>query len=301
MIVNAREAVLVLAGPTASGKSELALELARRFGAEIVNADSRQIYRGMPIGTAAPPAEALGEVPHHLYGFLDPSQRYSAARYAQEATAAVEAILARGSRAIVVGGTGFYVRALTGGVDLAPRADEATRNRIAREAQLHDTAFLHEWLSVRNPERAAAIHPGDAYRILRALEVTLAGGDAHRSAPVRTLRTAAIPFVKVFLDVDDAQLEVRIAARTNRMLAAGFLDEAERIGAQAVAADAVGYPQALAYLAGRCTDEELRRALVRATRRYARRQAAWFRREPETVWMTQEAAEPLAREKLGWV
>src|SRR5579863_9471959 len=116
--------VLILSGPTASGKTDLAIELAQKFNAEIISADSRQIYRGMPIGTAAPSAEQLGAVPHHLVGFLDPHERYSAARFAHDAIAAILAIASRSKRAIVVGGTGFYVRALTGGVDLAPARDE---------------------------------------------------------------------------------------------------------------------------------------------------------------------------------
>ena len=129
------EGVLILAGSTASGKTQLALDLAREFDAEIVGADSRQIYRGMPIGTAAPTPAQLAEVPHHLVGFLAPEERYSAARYAGEALEAIREIRRRGKRAIVAGGTGFYIRALTGGVALAPQYDEQLRNRLAREAR----------------------------------------------------------------------------------------------------------------------------------------------------------------------
>ena len=294
--------VLILAGPTASGKSDLAVALAQRFGAEIVGADSRQIYAGMPVGTAAPDAGQLAAVPHHLVGFLDPRERYSAARFAADATAAVQSILKRGRRVIVAGGTGFYIRALTGAVDLSAAFDPELRARLAHEARLHRSDFLYEWLRVRDPKRAAALEPGDEYRVLRALEIALSPPERSRRAePLKTLQTAGIPFLKVFLEVDQASLDERIARRTGAMLAGGLLEEAERIGEAAVAASAVGYPQALAYLRGQSTYDELRATLVRATRRYAKRQQSWFRSEPQTVWTAPQSVEALAREKLGWV
>lgn len=292
--------VLVLAGATASGKTALAVALARTFDAEIVGADSRQIYRGMPVGTAAPDAEQSAAVPHHLIGFLDPRERYSAARYADEATRAIEAIHARGRRAIVVGGTGFYIRALTGDVGLAPHFDAALRDRLAREARLHPPAFLHRWLALVDPARAAVLAPGDAYRITRALEIALASPSAVRADAGRTLRSAGIPFFKVAIALPMAEIDARIERRTDAMLAGGLLEEAERIGADAAAADAVGYPQALAYLRGWCTRDELRATLARATRRYARRQRSWFRSEPDLTWAQAGDVAALAREKLGW-
>lgn len=297
-----RTGVLILAGPTASGKTDLAIALAKRFDAEIVGADSRQIYRGMDVGTAAPTARQRAEVPHHLVGFLDPHERYSAARYAADATTAIEEIHMRGKRAIVAGGTGFYIRALTGAVDLAPAYDEQLRSRLAREARLHDSVFLHQWLAARDPRRAAAVGSGDTYRIVRALEIALAPENAaHRTEPLKTIATLGIPVLKVFLETGMAELQARIERRTDAMLAGGLLEEAERVGADAVAADAVGYPQALAFLSGRCTQPELRTLLVRATRRYAKRQQAWFRSEPGTVHLHAADVESAAREKLAWV
>jgi tRNA dimethylallyltransferase len=293
--------VLILAGPTASGKTDLAIALARRFDAEIVSADSRQIYRDMPIGTAAPTREQLEAVPHHLVGFLDPRERYSAARFSSDAVTAIRDIHARGKRAIVVGGTGFYIRALTGAVDLAPQFDEAVRARLAHEARLHDEAFLYDWLVVRDPRRAAMLHEGDAYRVLRALEVALAPQSTLRDSPIQSLVSERIPFAKVFLKIENAELEKRIERRTNAMLANGLLEEAEQIGEDAIAANAVGYPQALAYLRGWCTRREMHLLLVRATRRYAKRQATWFRSEPDTMWVEAPAVEQAAREMLGWV
>jgi len=294
------EGVLVLAGATASGKSELAVRLARTFDAEIVGADSRQIYRGMPIGTAAPSPEQLAAIPHHLIGFLDPRERYSAARYAADALAAIVAIHARGKRAIVAGGTGFYLRALCGDVALAPQYDEAVRERLAREARVHPPEFLHAWLERRDPQRAAALHPGDAYRVLRALEIALVPSARLRERALPSLRSEAIPSLLVVLDRAQDELDARIEERTAAMLGAGLLEEAERIGGDAVAASAVGYPQALAHLRGWSTAAELRAVLARATRRYARRQRAWFRAERAALWLRPDEVAAAAREKLGW-
>ncbi len=292
--------VLVLAGATASGKTDLAIDLAQRFDAEIVGADSRQIYRGMPIGTAAPTPAQLEAAPHHLIAFLDPHERYSAARYAHDAVRAIEAIHARGRRAIVVGGTGFYLRALTGDVTLAPQRDDVLRERLVRESRAHPAPVLWEWLATRDPRRAAALDPNDGYRVLRALEIALAPERAPDAASGVTLRSADIAFVKLALDVPMATIDERIERRADAMLAGGLLDEAERIGVAALAANAVGYPQALAFLRGWNTHSELRASLVRATRRYARRQRSWFRAEPGITWVSPALIEGVAREKLGW-
>lgn len=292
------DGVLILTGPTASGKSELAISLAVRFDAEIVGADSRQIYRGMQTGTAAPSPEQLARVPHHLIGFLDPAERYSAARYASDALAVIHEIHGRGKRAIVVGGTGFYIRALLGGVALAPQYDEALRRRLAQEATLHPPEFLHAWLERRDATRAAALHPSDTYRVVRALEVGLA--QPIRNEPLPSLASEGLDSLLIFLDLPRAELDRRIAQRTERMLAAGLIEEAERIGESAVAANAVGYPQALAHLRGWSTKAELRASLERATRRYASRQRAWFRAEPATLWCAPESVDAAVREKLAW-
>jgi tRNA dimethylallyltransferase len=294
------DGVLILTGPTCSGKTALALDLAERFGAEIVGADSRQVYRGMPIGTAAPSNADRARVPHHLVEFLDPHERYSAARFACEALERIEALAARGKRAIVVGGTGFYVRALAGDVALSPAYDEALRARLARETHLHPPEVMHAWLSARAPERAAALAPGDRYRVARALEIALAGELGAAATGTRTLRTQGIRTLKVVLDVPATVLEERIATRVDAMLAAGFVEEAERLGPGAFAADAVGYPQALAYLAGASTYAELRALLARATRRYAKRQATWFRSEPGARALAPSAVAETVQAELGW-
>ncbi|MEO6991266.1 MAG: tRNA (adenosine(37)-N6)-dimethylallyltransferase MiaA [Candidatus Baltobacteraceae bacterium] len=300
-----RLGVLVLGGPTASGKTELAVALAERFGAEIVGADSRQIYRDMPIGTAAPSAEQRARVRHHLVAWLDPGERYSAARFASDASHAVEEAAGRGRRTIVVGGTGFYLRALCGDVRLGGAHDPELRARLAREARLHPPDVLHAWLATRAPGRAAALAPADRYRVARALEIALAGErpDAPPETP-RNLRSAGFPFVKVALDLEADELAARIGRRVDAMLAAGFVTEAERLGGEAVAADALGYPHALAYLRGWANRGELRQLLARTTLRYAKRQRTWFRHEPETRLVRGLAAFDeicaLAKESLGW-
>jgi len=295
--------VLFLAGPTAGGKTELALDLAERFGAEIVGADSRQIYRSMPIGTAAPTPEQRARIAHHLVGFLEPNERYSAARYVVDARAAIDDIAARGRRAIVVGGTGFYIRALAGDVVLDRAYDPGLRNRLAREALVHPPDVLHGWLGALDPARAAAIDAGDPYRVARALEIALARRAAPAAEvrdPLPALRAAGIPFLKCWLEVDATELERRIERRVDAMLAAGLIAEAERVGGDAVAADAVGYREALAFAAGWSTAGELRAQLIRATRRYAKRQATWFRTEPTIVRCRPDRIAAAAREHLGW-
>ena len=295
--------VLILTGPTASGKSALAIALAERFGAEIVGADSRQIYRGMPIGTAAPSAADLARVPHHLVGFLDPSEQYSAARFVADALVAIDAIHARGRRAVVAGGTGFYVRALAGDVALSQANDASVRERLAREARLHPPDVLAAWLAAIAPARAAAIDPNDRYRVTRALEIALAarvGGDRPPASAPDNLRTRGIPLRKLYLEIDREELLERIATRVDAMLADGLCEEAERVGAGAVAADAVGYREALAFLSGWSTAAELRGQLIRNTRRYAKRQATWFRAEPGLVRVGTEDAAAEAGALPGW-
>jgi tRNA dimethylallyltransferase len=299
--MDERRGVLILAGVTASGKTNLAIALARRFDAEIVGADSRQIYRGMAIGTGAPSQDQLLSVRHHLVGFLDPHERYSAARFAHDAVSVIRSVHARGRRAIVVGGTGFYLRALTGEVSLAPQHDETLRERLASEARLHPAPVLWEWLRARDARRASAVDPNDAYRIVRALEIALAPQDrgVDRFSGI-SLGSANISYLKVALDVPLETVDERIERRADSMLANGLIEEAERIGPHATAATAVGYTQALAYASGWSTREELRASLVRATRRYARRQRSWLRSEAAVTWLKPGDVTKAVKEKLGW-
>jgi tRNA dimethylallyltransferase len=260
----------------------------------------------MPIGTAAPSPAQRARVPHHLIEFVDPDERYSAARFVADAAAAIAGIHARGKRAIVVGGTGFYLRALCGQIELAVEPDPVIRARLEREAAIHPVEVLHDWLRARDPQRAVAVAARDPYRIVRALEVHLSARElappaaAARALP--TLPALGIPFAKAALRVEPAELARRITRRTEAMLAAGLVAEAERIGGAAVAADAVGYREALAYAAGWMTFDELRDALARTTRRYAKRQLTWFRAEPDLVWLDPADAAGFATlvQTLAW-
>jgi tRNA dimethylallyltransferase len=292
--------VLILAGPTASGKTDLAIELAKDVDGEIIGADSRQIYCDMPVGTAAPTGAQLRDVPHHLIGFLDPRDRYSAAAFVRDALASIVDVIARGKQPIVAGGTGFYIRALAGDVALAGARNEHLRTRLAHESQLHPPEVMHAWLAALEPARARALAPEDRYRVARALEIALAERSERAPTEIerRSLRSENIPYAKLFLDVPIGVLETRIAARVDAMLQAGLLEEAERLGETAVAADAVGYPQANAYLRGHSTRDELRMQLVRATRRYAKRQETWFRSEPDVERVLPERAREIARARM---
>jgi tRNA dimethylallyltransferase len=235
-----------------------------------------------------------------LVAFLDPRERYSAARFTQDALEVIAALGARGKRAIVVGGTGFYIRALAGDVALSAAYDPALRARLAREARLHPPNVMHAWLFARDRARAEKLAPTDRYRVARALEIALAEKPARAASGQRTLKTLGLRTYKVALEVPQSVLDERIAARVDAMLAAGFVDEAERIGREAVASDAVGYPHALAYLSGASTFGGLRTLLVRATRRYAKRQVTWLRSEPQIHWARPAQVAEAVRSQLGW-
>ncbi len=295
--------VLLLTGATASGKTALAISLARAFDAEIVGMDSRQIYRGMSIGTAAPTLEERAGIPHHLIGFLDPREPYSAARFVVDAMAAIDAIRARGKRVLIVGGTGFYLRALCGDTILNADRDDALRTRLSREVRLHPTDVLADWLRALEPHRRdVALDP---YRLTRALEIALvarSGGGARANVPLPTLPSRGIAYRKLQLAIEPDRLAANIETRVERMLSAGLIAEAEHVGENALAADAVGYRDVFAYQRGEASERELRLLLARATRRYAKRQATWFRTEPDLhVVRDADEALALARTFSAWM
>jgi tRNA dimethylallyltransferase len=280
---SAPVAVAVL-GPTASGKSALALELARRFGGEIVSCDSQQVYIGMDIGTAKPTPDERRAVPHHLIDLVHPDQPFNAAHWAGLARAAVVDIAARGRLPIVVGGTGLYYRALTGGLFDAPPPDPALRARHREEAARDGIEALHARLAAADPEAAAAISPRDLVRISRALEVLEQTG-----VPITTLRRQARPPdqpapLAVVLDPPLAVLRARIEARVAGMMAAGFEDEVRALRAAGYGPalrplQSLGYKQLGGLLDGACDAASAAAATVAATVAYARRQRTWFRKE----------------------
>lgn len=275
--------VLAIVGPTASGKSALAMAVAARLPAEIVGCDSLQVYAGFDIGTGKPTLADRRAVPHHLVDVVAPSEPFHAARWAALATVAIADIAARGRLPLVVGGTGLYLRALLGGLFAAPPPDAAIRQRHRDEAARLGVEALHQRLAAIDPVAAAAIDRRDLMRVSRALEVHEQTG-----VPISELRRRqtqpARPVARTLvLDPPLDELRMRIAARLDAMMAAGFLDEVRRLraalGADARPLQALGYKQLGAHLDGQLTLADAVAAAKSATVGYARRQRTWFRKE----------------------
>jgi tRNA dimethylallyltransferase len=282
--------LVAIVGPTASGKSAIALELAQRLGGEIVNADSRQVYRGMDIGTAKPSAADRRLVRHHLYDICDAREAYSLALYRQHALAAFDALWARGTFPWLVGGTGQYVWSLLENwsvPEVAP--DEDLRARLAAEADAHGPDSLHGRLASVDPVAAERIDARNVRRVIRALEVY-----EHTGMPISAWQTKGDPDFEYLLfgiDVPRGGLDERIASRVDAMFEAGFVDEVRRLMQSGVPADApamssIGYAEVARHLAGEVSVEEAVERTKRATRRLARRQAQWFRHDdPRITWV----------------
>jgi tRNA dimethylallyltransferase len=283
--VNASGAECVcITGPTACGKTGLALALAERVPLEIISMDSALVYRGLDIGTAKPTPATRSAVPHHLVDILDPAESYSAGRFARDAGALIDEIRARGRLPLLVGGTLLYLRALRDGLAVLPRADRAVRAELDAEAAEHGLKALHERLRRVDPAAAQRIAPSDKQRIQRALEVHALTrrpiSELQRSADER--RRPAVLSIAL-LPESRAELAARIERRFDAMVAAGFREEVERLrargdlSAELPAMRAVGYRQIWAHLEGRCTWEEARAKAIVATRQYAKRQLTWLR------------------------
>jgi len=290
-VTAARPRIAIIVGPTASGKSDLALALARTRSGEIVSADSMQVYRGLDAATSKPGAVERAEIPHHLVDAADPGNDWSMGDFVRSAETAIAAILARGRLPIVVGGTGLYIRALLRGPFDAPGRDEALRARLRRVAERRGPQRLHRWLSRVDPATAARLGPRDAQRLVRALEVWLLTG-RRLSERVSEAGFAGDRYdaVKIGISLPVEELDRRIAKRVDRFLAAGLIDEARRLLAAGVpetanAFKALGYREALAVLRGALPPEQAAAAIALATRRYAKRQRTWFRHEPGIVWL----------------
>ena len=279
----------VIAGPTGAGKTDLAVALAERLGAEIVSADSQAVYRHFDLGTAKPEPEQLARVPHHGVSVVEPREPFSAARWVELADAAISDIAARGRRVLVVGGTGLYVRALLHGLTETPPDPEA-RRALEEEARRIGAEAMHRRLSEVDPETASKLAVADLVRVVRALEIHATTGTApSKLRAAHGFRPARYPARIHFLDPPREELEQRIAARTRRMFERGLLDEVSRLVAEGFRETApmrsVGYRQALAVLDGRMTAGEAERDTALETRRYAKRQRTWFRREPGTTFV----------------
>jgi tRNA dimethylallyltransferase len=278
--------VVAVVGPTATGKTALAVALGHRLGGEVVNADSMQLYRGMDIGTAKPDLIERNGVPHHLLDLWHVREAASVAAYRKLARAEIDGLRAGGTRPLLVGGSGLYIRAVLDELDF-PGTDAALRTRLEEELGAIGPAAMHERLAALDPAAAAAVLPSNGRRIVRALEVIeLTGGPFRAQLPDPLPH---YPAVVVGLDRDPAELDERIAARVDRMWAAGFVDEVAALAADGLregptASRALGYAQVLAQFDGELTAAEARERTVSTTRRFVRRQRSWFRRDATISW-----------------
>ena len=283
--------VIIIQGPTAAGKTDLAVQLAERIAGEIVNADSMQVYRGMDIGTAKPALELRQKVPHHLIDIVTPDQNFTAADFRREASLAIADIHRRGRHPIVVGGTGLYIRALLKGLVDSPAGDEAFRRELQEIAEKNGPESLHAMLARVDPATAATLHHNDRFRIIRALEVFHQSGQ-----PISELRkehgfrTDNYRSLKLGIRVDREELYRRIDQRVDRMIEQGLVDEvrlllAEGFHSELKAMRSIGYRQICGYITGEYSLEEAIRLVKRDTRHYAKRQETWFKRDEEISWV----------------
>jgi tRNA dimethylallyltransferase len=306
MPARGRSAVLI-AGPTASGKSALALGLAERHGGTVINADSMQVYRDLRIITARPSPEEEARVPHRLYGHIDAAENYSVGRWCQDVRAALDEAKAAGRLPILTGGTGLYFKALTQGLSVVPPTPPEIRARVRARCEAEGAAALHAELARRDPEMAARLMPGDRMRVARALEVLEATGRSladwhHDGMPAILDPDAAL---KIFLVVDRGELHHRIDARFDAMLANGALDEVRALAARGLdpmlpAMKAHGVPWLRRHLAGEIGLEEAAQGGKQDTHRYTKRQVTWFRHQmPDWAWLTADAVPELVARELA--
>lgn len=297
--------VIAVVGPTAAGKSALALALARERGGEIVCCDSLQVYRGLDIGSAKATPDERTAVTHHMLDVADPDEPFSAAEYSRQARAALAGIAGRQRLAIVAGGTGLYLRALLHGLFEGPSRDADLRIRLERIAERRGDARLHRMLAAVDPEAAARIAPRDRLRVVRALEVfrsTRRPISEHHRAGSDPLRGHDV--LVIGLDPPRDALREAVERRTADMLARGLVDEARRLLDRGYGPDlrplrAIGYRQAVAVARGEMTADDAQRAIVADTMRYAKRQMTWFRHQTEATWFT--APEPALLAARAWL
>lgn len=285
--------ILVIVGPTASGKTRMAVELAQRHNGEVISADSMQIYRTMDIGTAKPTQEEMGGIPHHMIDVADPEEDFSVARYVEMAAQCVDDVLARGKLPIVAGGTGLYIDSLLSGRTFAPFSpDSALRGELEREMAEQGGAAMLEELSKVDPEAAQRLHPNDHKRIIRALEVYRSTG---KTITQHNRETQAIPprydALTIGLAFQDRQaMWRRIDQRVDEMVAAGLEDEVRRlltsgISPKCTAMQAIGYKEFTQALSGEMTWQQAAEVVKLRSRQYAKRQLTWFGRNPNTRWV----------------
>ncbi len=290
--------LLVVLGPTGTGKSELAVDLALRLGGEIIGCDALHVYRGMDAATSKPTPGQRERVRHHLVDWLEPSVACTMADYVRAAEQTIEAIASRGHVPIVAGGTGLYLRGLLRGVFDAPPRDDDLRRRLRHVFDRRGAIRLHRWLERLDPASAARIPPGDTQRILRGLELALAGESTWSERLTRkgTWSSGVERYrsLKIGLDMDPALLGSRLDRRVDAFFAAGLVDEVRELLQRGVpssgnAFKAIGYREVLSALERGGDDDRVREEIRRNTRRYAKRQRTWFRKEPDVIWLDASA------------
>lgn len=281
--------LVIICGPTATGKSDLALEVAEKFNGEVINADSMQLYRGMDIGTAKLTIAQRREIPHHLLDILSVKEDASVAQYQSLARAAIDEIQRRGKVAIVVGGTGLYIKSIIDEMNF-PETDPVLRKKLEDEAELLGTAELYSRLRLLDPEAAAAIEPGNTRRIIRALEVIEVTGKPY-SANLPSDTSIRFPdALHIGLAMERSSLAPRIEARVHRMFDQGLVDEVRALLAQGLlegttAQRAIGYAQTIALIDGEISQSQAIEETIVATRQYVRRQETWFKRDQRIQWI----------------
>jgi tRNA dimethylallyltransferase len=295
MAETERPRIVILLGPTGTGKSRLAIELAEQLGGEIVSADSMQVYRYMDIGTAKPTLEDQKRVAHHLVDLVTPDQPFHAGLYRVLGRKAIDQLVKDGKPVWVVGGTGLYIKALTQGLFTSPKIDPKIRDRLKQEAQEKGVSFLFERLREVDPQTASNLHPNDLFRTIRALEVFESIG-----VPISFYRNqhkfGERPYVafKIGLELERTVLYDRIDERVDRMITRGFVDEVQRLlgmgyGPELKPMQSLGYKEIVSFLHDKIEWEEGVRQIKRDTRRYAKRQLTWFKADPEVRWRNPEA------------
>jgi tRNA dimethylallyltransferase len=286
--------LVIVFGPTAAGKSELVLELAPRLNAEVINADSQQVYRQMDIGTAKPSQAERAKVPHHVIDVVDPDEEFNVARYCELALAAAHDIRRRGKQAIVSGGTALYIKALTRGLFVGPAQDAGIRNALNVEAEKNGFRSLYQRLERVDSSATSWIHPNDRQRIIRALEVyELTGKPISEWQKEHGFRESAFSTLKIGLDRQRAELYDRINQRCDQMIDAGLVHEVKGLFEKGYSRElnslrSVGYRHMGLFLMGRMSFDEAVHLMKRDTRRLAKRQLTWFRRDAEIRWFHPE-------------
>lgn len=297
--------LVTIAGPTGSGKSALALALAIEFNGELINCDSLQLYRGLHIGTAKTPTEERHGIPHHLLDVLSLQESYSAGEYARAAAKAIDEIAARGHLPVLVGGTGFYLKALLEGLPQLPERDQALRSRLAQR-EMQRAGSLHRLLRRLDPESAANIHSADTQKLMRALEIRILTGKSRKHASANT-PLAGRRVLQLGLAPDGQQLRERLRIRTEAMFSGGLLDEVSKLLSSGATGrekpfEALGYKQALQHLRGEIALDQAVSATWIATCQYAKRQRTWFRRDPAIHWFPAFGDAPeVQQEAMEWL